>query len=202
MNSFYVVEGISPRSQHIGDTVLEMSVPYRQMPADTVVITNNTDTDSEQDTHASNERDNESLSSTNDVVTIASSSKLSCAFTIDNFNGMEGDAVTKAAKYRNMLERFQNRHRVSARIPKNDDGNITTSPKSPSASAPAPASDKSSTQPSLTSNENVTHNDHHTHNAQKSSSAQKVQIKQLNKSPATHFAVHSFVRLLYGKFTH
>lgn len=45
------------------------------------------------------------------IDSVSTATKQSFAFTIDNFNDKDCDPAAAAAKYKNMLERFQNRHR-------------------------------------------------------------------------------------------
>uniref|UniRef100_A0A1A9WTC0 Uncharacterized protein n=1 Tax=Glossina brevipalpis TaxID=37001 RepID=A0A1A9WTC0_9MUSC len=75
--------------------------------------------------HASNDDESASISS-NGITTLMSSTKQSCAFTIDNFNDKECDTAAQAAKYKSMMERFQNRHRRGASLSKLDSDDAST----------------------------------------------------------------------------
>ncbi|XP_059217297.1 uncharacterized protein LOC106089216 isoform X2 [Stomoxys calcitrans] len=73
----------------------------------------------------------ESVSSSNGGnTTMTTSAKQSLAFTIDNFNDKECDAAAQAAKYKSMMERFQNRHRRGASMSKleNDESGKAETP--------------------------------------------------------------------------
>ncbi|XP_075161809.1 uncharacterized protein LOC142234526 isoform X2 [Haematobia irritans] len=76
------------------------------------------------------EDNDESISSSNGGNTMTTSAKQSLAFTIDNFNDKECDATVQAAKYKSMMERFQNRHRRGASMSKleNDDSGKAQTP--------------------------------------------------------------------------
>ncbi|KAH8270517.1 hypothetical protein KR018_011047 [Drosophila ironensis] len=61
--------------------------------------------------------------------TTTTATKSSLAFTIDHFDASENDAAAQAARYKNMMERFQNRHKRGASMSKletDKDNNTTT----------------------------------------------------------------------------
>ncbi|XP_070136585.1 AF4/FMR2 family member lilli isoform X1 [Drosophila bipectinata] len=72
------------------------------------------------------ERDDEENSSESNTTTTAT--KQALAFTIDHFDASENDAAAQAARYKNMMERFQNRHKRGASMSKleTDKDNTTT----------------------------------------------------------------------------
>lgn len=122
----------------------------------------------------------ESISSSNGGTTMTTSARQSLAFTIDNFNDKECDAAAQAAKYKSMMERFQNRHRRGASMSKleNDEsGKAQTPTRLTSSQSSTPLTNtRSSARSSVTSEEN---------NANSldsdASAAQKVNIcKQIN----------------------
>ncbi|KAL9903201.1 uncharacterized protein ACN2A1_004165 isoform 1-T8 [Glossina fuscipes fuscipes] len=112
----------------------------------------------EVEAHASNDDESASISS-NGVTTLMSSTKQSCAFTIDNFNDKECDTAAQAAKYKSMMERFQNRHRRGASLSKLDkDDASTRSQQTPtrlsSSQSSMPFTARSSARNSLVIEEN------------------------------------------------
>ncbi|SPP77049.1 mediator of RNA polymerase II transcription subunit 12 [Drosophila guanche] len=52
--------------------------------------------------------------------------KQALAFTIDHFEASENDAAAQAARYKNMMERFQNRHKRGASMSKLETENVAT----------------------------------------------------------------------------
>ncbi|XP_061392544.1 uncharacterized protein LOC133328010 isoform X2 [Musca vetustissima] len=102
----------------------------------------------------------ESISSSNGGTTMTTSARQSLAFTIDNFNDKECDAAVQAAKYKSMMERFQNRHRRGASMSKleNDEsgGKAQTPTRltSSQSSTPLTTNTRSSARSSMTSEEN------------------------------------------------
>uniref|UniRef100_A0A1I8N576 Uncharacterized protein n=1 Tax=Musca domestica TaxID=7370 RepID=A0A1I8N576_MUSDO len=100
----------------------------------------------------------ESISSSNGGTTMTTSARQSLAFTIDNFNDKECDAAAQAAKYKSMMERFQNRHRRGASMSKleNDEsGKAQTPTRLTSSQSSTPLTNtRSSARSSVTSEEN------------------------------------------------
>ncbi|XP_073839610.1 uncharacterized protein isoform X3 [Musca autumnalis] len=101
----------------------------------------------------------ESISSSNGGTTMTTSARQSLAFTIDNFNDKECDAAVQAAKYKSMMERFQNRHRRGASMSKleNDEsaGKAQTPTRLTSSQSSTPLTNtRSSARSSMTSEEN------------------------------------------------
>ncbi|XP_032309518.1 uncharacterized protein LOC6507879 isoform X1 [Drosophila ananassae] len=70
------------------------------------------------------DRDDEENSSESNTTTTAT--KQALAFTIDHFDASENDAAAQAARYKNMMERFQNRHKRGASMSKLETDNTTT----------------------------------------------------------------------------
>ncbi|KAH8379523.1 hypothetical protein KR009_005424 [Drosophila setifemur] len=66
--------------------------------------------------HKSSAVDEEENSSGSNTTSTATKSGL--AFTIDHFDASENDAAAQAARYKNMMERFQNRHKRGASMSK------------------------------------------------------------------------------------
>lgn len=61
----------------------------------------------------------------------ATTPKQALAFTIDHFDASENDAAAQAARYKNMMERFQSRHRRGASMSKlENEGGTTTNGQS------------------------------------------------------------------------
>ncbi|XP_041447499.1 uncharacterized protein LOC111072664 isoform X2 [Drosophila obscura] len=64
--------------------------------------------------------------STESNSTTTTATKQALAFTIDHFEASENDAAAQAARYKNMMERFQNRHKRGASMSKLETENATT----------------------------------------------------------------------------
>lgn len=69
----------------------------------------------------------ENCAAEEDASSAATTPKQALAFTIDHFDSSENDAAAQAARYKNMMERFQSRHRRGASMSKlESEGSTTT----------------------------------------------------------------------------
>ncbi|XP_017059735.1 uncharacterized protein LOC108100387 isoform X2 [Drosophila ficusphila] len=90
--------------------------------------TNSNSNSKSNSNHKSGGNDEEENSSESNATT-----KASLAFTIDHFDASENDSAAQAARYKNMMERFQNRHKRGASMSKLEtekDNNTTTTSNS------------------------------------------------------------------------
>ncbi|KAM7357763.1 uncharacterized protein ACRADG_002984 isoform 2-T12 [Cochliomyia hominivorax] len=128
--------------------------------------------------------DGDESTSSNGNTTMSNSMKQSCAFTIDNFNDKECDAAAQAAKYKSMMERFQNRHRRGASMSKLENENessTSTKAQTPtrltSSQSSTPLTSRSSARNSLSNNENNANSLESEH-----STTQKVKLRVRDRS--------------------
>ncbi|XP_037811934.1 uncharacterized protein LOC119603814 isoform X1 [Lucilia sericata] len=148
--------------------------------------TNADNSNSEKEAHFSYDHgDGDESTSSNGNTTMTNSMKQSCAFTIDNFNDKECDAAAQAAKYKSMMERFQNRHRRGASMSKleneNESSASTTKAQTPtrltSSQSSTPLTSRSSARNSLA------HNDNNANSLESDTSAtQKVKLRVRDRS--------------------
>ncbi|KAH8299847.1 hypothetical protein KR044_006857 [Drosophila immigrans] len=87
----------------------------------------------QQPSNASSSNNKASSAADDDDSTASNSTtKQSLSFTIDHFDASENDAAAQAARYKNMMERFQSRHRRGASLSKLDTDNSTATTPTPS----------------------------------------------------------------------
>ncbi|KAM8709316.1 hypothetical protein ACLKA7_016168 [Drosophila subpalustris] len=78
-----------------------------------------------------------STTTTTTTATTTPTAKQSLAFTIDHFDATENEAAAQAARYKNMMERFQSRHRRGASMSKLEtEGNSSSASAATEAATP------------------------------------------------------------------
>ncbi|XP_034483830.1 uncharacterized protein LOC117788980 [Drosophila innubila] len=103
----------------------------------------------------SNSNNNKDISTADEDESTASNSttttttKQSLAFTIDHFDATENEAAAQAARYKNMMERFQSRHKRGASLSKLETEGNSSKPITEAASAAATPTNETSATPAV-----------------------------------------------------